>query len=864
MAILFIVGLSALVQLAGAALVYCVIRPVSKATAWTIMVCGVFLIASGHGLTLSRIVAMVPSRFPHMLIESIELAMSIVVVAALAKIRRVSKRAIEDRQRLERRVEERSTSLEEANQQLRAEIAVRGHAEESLLNEKALSDSLIESMPDVVCVIDRSGRFVRWNRNTETVTGYSPDELSGLAAIDLFKGEDKMLMADKMQEVFATGQARVEASLVTKSGESIPFDFSGVRATIGKETCVIGAGRDVGRRKRAEHQRDLFFNSSVDMLWIGGFDGYNKQVNPACSKTLGWSEAELLSKPWLEFVHPEDREATDAVGEQLFAGQPVTSLVNRFRCRDGSFRWLSWHSFPDLQRRQIFAVAHDVTDERRLEKELRDSEGRIRRILETVNEGFLHIDRETRIVDVNPAMCRLTARARNEILGRAIFDLVGEESRATLASELARGWKGEAGTYELALLRPDHTRVWCLFNATPMRDDSGAIVGSFAMVTDITGRKHAEASARQAQAEAEAADNAKSNFLASMSHELRTPLNAIIGFSQVLKERHFGGLNEKQAEYVEDIMESGDHLLALLNDILDLSKVEAGKLELSLAPVSILPLLENCVMLIRGKCAMHGIHLDLQLKEDVARVELTADERRLRQVMLNLLSNASKFTPDGGSICVMAEQEDDEVIISVSDTGIGVVQENQERIFEPFSQVSPSSTNETIGCGLGLSISKEIVKMHGGRVWVSSEGTGKGSTFSFAVPIKPLIMDRWIAGQPSLLNELMKVYNLARQHCSHFALCRFRADDDRPSISEQVKECLNSEKRNYDIQATDAEGQECLILRLTNDIKARQACERLRRTIESRLGIVTSYSLAVYPTDGDTPHALVRTITQGH
>ena len=231
------------------------------------------------------------------------------------------------------------------------------------------------------------------------------------------------------------------------------------------------------------------------------------------------------------------------------------------------------------------------------------------------------------------------------------------------------------------------------------------------------------------------ASNHKSQFLASMSHELRTPLNAIIGFSQVLQEKYFGKLNEKQVEYVTDILDSGQHLLSLINDILDLSKIEAGKMELELSKVIIKDLLEGSLVMIKEKALVHGINLDIDTAGDLKGLEITADERRLKQVMFNLLSNAAKFTPDGGAITLKGRKEAKELIISVSDTGIGIAPEEQEKVFEEFYQVSSNMADKTPGTGLGLPVTKSIVEMHGGRIWVESEGPDKGSRFIFTLLI---------------------------------------------------------------------------------------------------------------------------------
>jgi signal transduction histidine kinase len=226
----------------------------------------------------------------------------------------------------------------------------------------------------------------------------------------------------------------------------------------------------------------------------------------------------------------------------------------------------------------------------------------------------------------------------------------------------------------------------------------------------------------------EAASRHKSEFLANMSHELRTPLNAVIGFSEVLIQRMFGALNDKQDEYLKDIYASGQHLLSLINDILDLSKIEAGRMELTPAPFHLPTALENAVTLVRERAARHGIALHLDLDPRLG--ELVGDERKVKQVLLNLLSNAVKFTPEGGRISLKASRRDGTVEVSVTDTGIGIAPEDQAAIFEEFRQVGSDETRKQEGTGLGLTLAKKFVELHGGWIWVESD-LGRGSTFFF-------------------------------------------------------------------------------------------------------------------------------------
>ncbi|MFC1821810.1 cache domain-containing protein [Thermodesulfobacteriota bacterium] len=300
------------------------------------------------------------------------------------------------------------------------------------------------------------------------------------------------------------------------------------------------------------------------------------------------------------------------------------------------------------------------------------------------------------------------------------------------------------------------------------RDEVGRLAESFVFMKDEL-RKNIRRlieTTRLKKEAAEASNRAKSEFLANMSHELRTPLNHIIGFTELVVDKDFGDLNETQEEYLNDVLSSSKHLLSLINDILDLSKIEAGKMELQLSDINVQDILNNSMTMIKEKAMKHGIQLSLDV--DGVPEMISADERKLKQVLYNLLSNAVKFTPEGGHVKINANNFDylvrsgkrwedpadmkileravevpkgveGEVIncveITVSDTGIGIDLENLENIFKPFEQVESSANRRFQGTGLGLPLSKTLVELHGGKIWVASDGVGKGSTFGFVIPI---------------------------------------------------------------------------------------------------------------------------------
>lgn len=292
-------------------------------------------------------------------------------------------------------------------------------------------------------------------------------------------------------------------------------------------------------------------------------------------------------------------------------------------------------------------------------------------------------------------------------------------------------YSGEAGFFS-----PERRELFQLFAGhTASVIESRLIVEGLERKVKERTRELEEASLR-----AEAANRSKSDFLANMSHELRTPLNSIIGFSEVLEDGMQGELNKRQREYVGFILNSGRHLLSLINDILDLSKVEAGKLEIELSRFRLDLLLDSSMVMFREKAMMHKIGLNLAIEPD-AGIEIESDERKLKQILFNLLSNAVKFTPDGGSVSVAARRVSDLMEISVEDTGIGIKPEDLEKLFKPFTQLESSYDKRYEGTGLGLALTHNMVELLGGRIWVESE-FGKGSRFAFTLPVNQVRHDQ--------------------------------------------------------------------------------------------------------------------------
>ncbi len=501
----------------------------------------------------------------------------------------------------------------------------------------------------------------------------------------------------------------------------------------------------------SERKLKVLFESAPDAYYLVDLKGRFQDGNRAAEEMIGYQKAELIGKSFLQLslLSPMQIPKAAALLARNAMGKttgPDEFVLNR---KDGKnvIAEISTHPVTIEGKTVVLGLARDITARKETERKIQASEAKYRHLIENTFEIVFTTDRERRFLDVNKAFLKAGGWRLKEIIGRPFSMLLHPEDIEAANGAFEKVRAGETLEFEMSTRRKDGGSRWFSFVIQPVRKRAQHAELIHGIARDITTRKQAEIERERAKKEAEAANKAKSRFLANMSHELRTPLNHIIGFTELVLDKNFGDLNEVQEEYLSDVHQSSRHLLALINDVLDLSKIEAGKLELERSQVDLRILIENSLGVIREKAAKQEIRLSLNIDGIPARI--AADERKLKQILYNLLSNAVKFTPDGGEVRVSARRAGklevktrviggkeigDYVEISVSDTGIGLHSKDLERVFDPFEQVFDPIDAKYQGTGLGLSLTRSLVELHGGKIWAESEGAGKGSTFRFFLP----------------------------------------------------------------------------------------------------------------------------------
>jgi PAS domain S-box-containing protein len=634
----------------------------------------------------------------------------------------------------------------------------------------------LESNQDMVIITDLDGKVLHANPAATGHTGYPPAELIGRElSLTLAANKADEQLAEILRMTLIDGWFG-ELSCLRKDGSSYPVQLttSAVRDESGAVIAIVGIVKDITERKAAdellresearfrrlaENAEDIIY--TIRLVPAPAFE----YVNPAVSRITGFTPEEYYRDPALAaaIIMPTDREFLRRAIAQNFDFSRF--LVFRWVRKDGTVVWTEQKNVPiygeDGGLVAIQGIARDITEKRLAEQSLEETRNRLveaQRIAklgswdwDLINDRLYCSDEVDRIFGLAAGECAWSFR---DLIGSVHLD-----DRARVQREVGSAIEeGRPFQSEHRIVRRDGSVRAVLQQGECEQDIERRTMRAYGTIQDITERKQLEEQLREyseqlevkiqertrelalAKEVAESANRAKSEFLANMSHELRTPLNSVLGFSGLVADGLAGPVTETQQEYLHDVIDSANHLLSLINDILDLSKVEAGRAELDYQEFALRDLVESALLMFREKALRHGLRMSSRVEDGVGIV--LADERLVKQVLYNLLGNAVKFTPDGGQIEVSArivpaaERGAPLVEVSVSDSGIGIAAEDLPKLFQPFHQLDTTLTKKYSGTGLGLSLCRRFVELHGGTIGVRSE-FGRGSTFSFTIPVRP-------------------------------------------------------------------------------------------------------------------------------
>ena len=504
-----------------------------------------------------------------------------------------------------------------------------------------------------------------------------------------------------------------------------------------EEQLYYAVARDITERKQAEvHYRDLYENAPDMMAVVDLVSSNILECNQTLADVIGRSKEEILGNSFLELYASESIDAAQQTSQAFVETGEVIRQERTLRRADGSTIDVLLQATPMRDETGKIVASRstwrDVTKQKEAERALASQEALYRTLIEAAPQVIWVADADGQVALLNKAWHEFSGRTDEESLGTRWAEALHPEDLPDVLAKWERAYtRGETYSGECRFQAKDGSYETFIFIGTPVRDDSGKIINWVGINTNIADRVQAEIALQEAKDSAEYANRAKSEFLATMSHELRTPLNAVIGFSEILRDEILGDINDEQKELVLDIHTSGNHLLAMINDILDLSKIEAGKMDLQLEHFSVQEAVTEVNTIINALANQKQIQLTLELNQDVL---IEADKIKFKQILYNLLSNAVKFTDEGGKVTTKFEVSSSALLGRVTDTGVGISPQDRAKLFQPFTQLDASSTRAHSGTGLGLALTNRLIQLHGGKIWVDSE-IDEGSTFSFTFPL---------------------------------------------------------------------------------------------------------------------------------
>jgi PAS domain S-box-containing protein len=686
------------------------------------------------------------------------------------------------------------------------DISGQKKADEALAKEKWFSDAIIDSTPGIFYVVDETGRYVRWNKNFEQVTGYSAEETSKMFFDGIVAQEERVFLWSRVFEVFEKGRSFAEVLVVTKDGQKIPYYLTGVRVPIGGKNYLMGMGIDVAERKKAEEERIrrqqeleslnqivTSINSTFDLNQI--LDDILKHVlkisqADRANIMMPADEGELLVSVACRSVESDlplffkTKRGEGAAGHVFKEKKPLVipnikndprfcpSQIKDIKVDDWDAKTVGYLGFPLVsQGREVgvlslttisprefsptlisfletvcgavtISIEHALSHrdvQLRAEKlagEISVQKQKVENILQSIADGVFTVDTAYRIGSWNRGAEIITGWTAKEVLGKhcsEVLDSIDLEGKKTCGTDRCPvrtvfTTKKAVSAVDVMERYKDKTRGLAAHSAAPLLDEKGGVSGAVSVFRDVTLERELVRGIQRA-------NQAKSAFLANMSHEIRTPLNAILGFSQILQKDP--ALTANQQRQIETIRNGGEHLLVLINEVLEMSKIEAGHLVLNETAFDFLALVRELADMFQVRIKEKGLHFHVELDDGVPRT-IVGDEGKLRQVFINLLGNAIKFTERGRIDWILRAKKKGESRIrlwaDIRDTGPGIEANDQGRIFDAFEQGS-IGVKSGGGAGLGLAISRQYARRMGGDVTVTSE-LGKGSCFHLEIDVE--------------------------------------------------------------------------------------------------------------------------------
>ncbi len=652
------------------------------------------------------------------------------------------------------------------------DVTALRRAEDSWRESEERYRTVVESANQVVAMVNQAGVFLLMNSFAARKLGGTPQDFIGKTMSDLFPEPVAKQHMAQIQEVIRQDQGKTVENTTIIKGRTHWYHTSlqPVHDKQGNASAALVIAQDVTERKLAKQELEealawyrTIFQGSRDAILISDKHARLVSVNAAACKLIGDSEQALLNQQILD-LHPGiDRDAYHAYHQRVMDGQAITREA-RIPRQDGAQIDIEFSSQRVIIADQPYmhTVIRDVTEHKAAERAQRREAARFRALFDHAPVGIRLLNSQGHPFLSNARfqqMLGYPAKALREMDFVEFTHPDDVEADRALYQELLAG---ERDSYEIEkrYYHQDGRLIWGQLSVAAVRSETGEIMYIISMVKDITERKHAEterqrlvrtleeerallaqrvaertADLRQANAQLTRAVRAKDEFLATMSHELRTPLNAILGKTETLQEGLFGSLNDKQTDALGTVEQSGRHLLSLINDILDVAKIESGKLTLYPGPVSVPTTCKASLRMVKQMAHDKQIKLFSTLDSDVTTSPIYLDGRRLRQILINLLNNAIKFTPPGGQVGLKVVGDIAAAVIhfTVWDTGIGISEEDMGRLFQPFVQLDSSLSRPYTGTGLGLTLVARLAEMHGGGVTVEST-VGQGSRFTVSLP----------------------------------------------------------------------------------------------------------------------------------